>query len=169
VNAKAYGLLAVAAVTSAGIAIFVVRPGTTVAQLVDAGVRTDCNRRLSNCTYLVNGVYSERTLPVAACPNADGGRMEIIATQRMIDHVFNIDACRLVVTALNLDPAEEPTVVTPTCACVRLDAGNCRTADGGRNLGRNEMQPGQWSGSDCVPKPCGEVFGIRNWPAACAL
>ncbi len=168
-NSKTRALLVVAVFLGSGVAVYVANPGTTLNALVDAGIRADCNRREARCTFLVDGSYTERTTTVAACPNPDGGKMEIVATQNAVDRVFDIDSCRLIATATNFDPAEVPTAVTGTCACVRLDAGNCRQLDGGLNLGRNEMAPGQWVGSDCVTKSCGEVFGVRNWPTDCAL
>ncbi len=168
-NPRLRGLLLVAAALGSGVVVYNIAPGTRAVDLIDGGIRADCAKRQASCTFFtVDGGYVEATTTVAACPNPDGGKMEIIATAETTRNVFDIDRCRLVATSTNFDPDEAKTVVPGSCACIRLDAGNCRYADGGRNLGRNEMQPGDWVGSDCVTRPCGELFGFFSRPAACA-
>jgi hypothetical protein len=173
-NAKLKALLTFVAIlgAGAGVMVFTTQSGTTIVMLVDAGVRTDCNRRQARCTFFKPGAdgsgYTERTFVLAQCPNADGGKAEFIIPPKLAGRVFNLDACRLVATANNFDPNEDPTEVAGSCACVRADAGNCRYADAGRNLGRNEMAPDDWVGSDCVPRPCGELFGFPSRPEECA-
>ncbi len=168
-NPRLRAMLLGVAMLGSGVAVYTINLTYRAVDLIDAGIRNDCAKRQARCTFFKpDAGYFEATTTVGACPNPDGGKMEIITTARAAAAVFDIDRCRLTATATNFDPDEIETPVSNSCACVQRDAGNCRYADGGRNLGRNEMQPGDWVGSDCVTRVCGELYGFNSRPTLCA-
>lgn len=157
--------------------------GTTVGELLDAGIVQDYTpRRLGCMVYgpLEDGGtgYTEKqpVVAVAKVANANGtrdviwSRKAIPFRDRLGDGMSN---CRVIATltwgqVADFD-ADVPDLAG-SCACWRQDAGqNCRQSDGGtttRNA-HNEFQPDDWVGAGCVPKPCGELFGRPNWPEVC--
>lgn len=68
----------------------------------------------------------------------------------------------------NQDDAD-PLVETPfECACAKN--ATCLSPDGGAAPLSVTLQPGQWSGAGCKPKPCGSLWigsGDSSWPAVC--
>jgi hypothetical protein len=157
--------------------VYTTKPGVTLTDLTNAGIGTACNRRRASCTIYRDGGYAEKPFSVAVCPSTDGGLPSTIIPPQAAQHYDRVvdpnTSCRLLAgtltaTQFNQDPAE----TTGACACWNPDAGSCleTLADGGTALPlhHNELQPGKWSGAGCVPKPCGEIYGISNWPTGCA-
>lgn len=179
-NAKLKALLVAAPVAVvAGIAYYIPKASTSQVELVDGGVRADCAVRTVACTFLSDPgdggapEYDEREFKLAHCPNADGGRPERIVPRwfaRADDFgVHDLEhQCRLVGSGGSFDSA--PAAKRPgSCACWSPKAGACTYSGPLANPGpgHNEFEPGSWSGPGCVPKPCGEVAGRRNWPKEC--
>lgn len=173
------------AVTVAGVAatFWTPIPSATKAQMVAAGITTDFNAKRVACSVLGplpdggEGYRELRTVvAVSKTLNADG-RRDVIwprnAAQKIRRHLRDENAqCRVLGNVAWQDVADleaEPDDSPGSCACRDyLDAGNCRLAsDGGIPPLENEMQPGEFVGSDCVPRVCGEVFGSPNRPARC--
>lgn len=99
--------------------------------------------------------------PKVACTvlMADGGYQETVEVGGKTGRL-----CRELGASSLLTPRQ---AISPgSCACWAPDAGPCEDSNG-RTRGFNEALPGTWSGSGCVPKPCGQFAGHRNWPTQC--
>lgn len=149
---------------------FIAKQDTTKAELVDAGIRVDCNLRRIACSAYVDGGYQEREFTVALCPPGDGGPMESIWPRKVAafrDYLIDENTgCRIIGTPADIDLNEDPPERAGSCACHAPTIGPC-SDDAGRILARNEASPGTWTGSGCVPKPCGALLGRYGWPNVC--
>ena len=160
--------------TVGGVAIvaYVPKEGVTRAELVDAGILDDCVKRRIACTAFIDGGYVEKEFTLADCGPGDGGRETIWPRKALELKTFLVGGelnCRRLGVVADIDLNEEPPTRTGSCACWQPDAGDCRQADGGTQTrdGHNEFGVGDWVGPGCRPKPCGELFGIRNLPEGC--
>ncbi len=169
-NPKLTALLAV--VGAVGVAvIYVPKPGIQIADLVDAGIQTDCVHKDLKVQLsgddCADGGYCRKKIDVAVCNELDGGKSVIVP--RRFARVVADSLWTGQPTASTL-PADGEADVAFDCACSRPDAGAClQTSDGGPSLIGVTLNPGAWGGVGCVPKPCVEWFGRSSWPGECPL
>ena len=175
-KAKLAALLALV-FTVGGVAYYSVpSPGTSMADLADAGIAEDCNPVRIGCRFeLPDGGDGEKELIIANCPSKDGGLPTRILPRWFAraaeDYGVNdLDfQCVRLGAAANFQVNGAPVDRAGSCACRQPDAGACNYTGPGPNpgLGRNEYPPGSWSGAGCRPKPCGQTAGRDNWPTEC--
>jgi len=174
VNAKLRNLLigggVVVAVAGVATLPFIPKLSTSRLELIDGGIKEDCNFRRLACTAFINGGYQEREFTVAVCPTGDGGAPESIYPRKAADiraHLIDEDLhCRRIGTPSDVDLNEDPPVRPGSCACHSPPLGNCAD-DAGMIASRNQARPGTWSGPGCVPMPCGQLLGRDVWPNEC--
>lgn len=176
-NSKLRSLVVAVAVLTVGGVVTVLNvpnSGVTRADLIDAGIGTDCVKRARTCLrYSADGTdcpdggpYCEFQVAVMVCPEADGGRSVITTRANLrgiVDDGVWCGATGTGATAL----AADSTAPSPfSCAC--SSGSNCtQTSDGGAALTGVTLPAGTFSGAGCVAKPCVELFGVSSWPAGC--
>ena len=168
-------LVSMAVFVAGGVAYYVPKVTTSNAELVAAGVRTDCNIRKAACTFLesLDGgapEYDEREFYMAQCPSIDGGRPERIIPRALARAARDIGLhdlqgqCRDLgaAAAINFNGGA-PSHRDFSCVYRQRDAGPCRHLDGGSLAVGEVAQPGEFlpAGAGCVGTPCTTVFGYE--------
>lgn len=145
-------------------------PGVTQADLVDAGIGSCLQgEALCQVRYL-DGGYDRLRVRGDACEEPDGSYAVIPGPDVMTDvelvRTHDGAPCERA-TGPNKLKAQDKRLKEPDkCACAPIDGGICTLTDGG-HPGNNTLYPGQFTGSGCVPKSCGEMAGQSSWPEAC--
>ncbi len=174
-NAPLKSLLQVAGtlvvLTGAGVGSYLVyqpKAGVSLGQLVDAGLRADCNKRKLRC-WGVNGdgSYASKELVVGVCPD-DNATSVVIAQSAPAG--WDVVGCRDLGSTTD---AEGITSIGHECACRPRAGGVCNGSTGqplplGMPAGPSLKAPyDSFSGAGCVPTPCRQFAGRPSLPAAC--
>jgi hypothetical protein len=165
-------LTAIGVVVAGGITavIYVAQPGTTLADLQDAGIGA-CVQGEALCqVYDADGGHHRLRVRGSACQEPDG-TWAVIPDPDALDGmelVMTHDgaACKRATGANKLKVNEKKLAEPEECACAPFPVvGTCKYL-GATAPHRLHMRPGEWSGG-CSAMPCGALAipGTSPWPA----
>lgn len=173
-NSKLKALVAFLGVVAVGsgavlTSVYVQGPGVSMAELRDAGLDDEFNRRDRICQFYgdacPDGGYCRITIPTWRKNLPDGGREMIYRRKhRQLMEADEAVWCKPDTAPTLEDDEDEPAAFD--CAC--RGGNQCKRPDGGPTIRGITYQPGEFvPHAECIPKPCVELFGVSSWPAEC--